>query len=301
MPLVWTACSYMMMGLVNPVLQQGVDWPWFVVSQFVFGVVAGAGRAAASAMAARWRRGLLGGLVGGLLMPLPAVLWSLATGHGIWYPVNLLAGMAVPGMGHLPLEALEQFHADWFAIAVGIHAGMSAAFGVVYGLLLPRLPADPGRRGLGRTGAAAAVDRHQLWPDGRGQSACCNSESIGRGSWFRSSCLAWWRRLSCCVRRWCTFRRPGAGPTAWPRLSKELERVKSRGKSCETRPRQRATAAGMARAVWRSLVAGCDLPGTARSQAATRQPVSPTGLEAVRASIVPVVMVPTASWAPARR
>jgi hypothetical protein len=28
------------MGVVNPVLQERVDWPWFVVSQFVFGLVA---------------------------------------------------------------------------------------------------------------------------------------------------------------------------------------------------------------------------------------------------------------------
>jgi hypothetical protein len=29
-----------MMGVVNPVLQERVDWPWFVASQFVFGIVA---------------------------------------------------------------------------------------------------------------------------------------------------------------------------------------------------------------------------------------------------------------------
>ena len=28
------------MGVVNPVLQEHVDWPWFIVSQFVFGVAA---------------------------------------------------------------------------------------------------------------------------------------------------------------------------------------------------------------------------------------------------------------------
>ena len=28
------------MGMVNPVLQERVDWPWFIVSQFVFGMVA---------------------------------------------------------------------------------------------------------------------------------------------------------------------------------------------------------------------------------------------------------------------
>ena len=49
--------------------------------------------------------GMIGGLVGGALMPLPAILWSLATRHGLWYPVNLLAGMVVPGMGQLPRRA----------------------------------------------------------------------------------------------------------------------------------------------------------------------------------------------------
>jgi hypothetical protein len=40
MPLLWTAASYGLMGVVNPVLQDRVNWPWFVVSQFVFGIVA---------------------------------------------------------------------------------------------------------------------------------------------------------------------------------------------------------------------------------------------------------------------
>jgi hypothetical protein len=40
LPLVWTAFSYGLMGVANPVLQERVNWPWFVVSQFVFGVAA---------------------------------------------------------------------------------------------------------------------------------------------------------------------------------------------------------------------------------------------------------------------
>ena len=28
------------MAVVNPALNNGVDWPWFIASQFVFGVVA---------------------------------------------------------------------------------------------------------------------------------------------------------------------------------------------------------------------------------------------------------------------
>ena len=40
MPLLWTAVSFGLMGIVNPLLQKQVDWPWFIASQFVFGVAA---------------------------------------------------------------------------------------------------------------------------------------------------------------------------------------------------------------------------------------------------------------------
>src|SRR5262245_5554745 len=40
LPLLWTGTTYALMGVVNPVLQERVDWPWFIASQFVFGVVA---------------------------------------------------------------------------------------------------------------------------------------------------------------------------------------------------------------------------------------------------------------------
>jgi hypothetical protein len=40
LPLLWTGTSYGLMGVVNPALQLRVDWAWFIVSQFVFGVTA---------------------------------------------------------------------------------------------------------------------------------------------------------------------------------------------------------------------------------------------------------------------
>jgi hypothetical protein len=40
LPMVWTGISYGLMGVVNPVLQDHVSWPWFIVSQFVYGVAA---------------------------------------------------------------------------------------------------------------------------------------------------------------------------------------------------------------------------------------------------------------------
>jgi uncharacterized membrane protein YagU involved in acid resistance len=39
-PIFWTGITHSLMGVVNPLLQARVDWPWFILSQFVFGIVA---------------------------------------------------------------------------------------------------------------------------------------------------------------------------------------------------------------------------------------------------------------------
>jgi hypothetical protein len=142
MPLLWTAVTFCVMGAVNPVLARGVQWPWFIASQFVFGVAAAAVVMRVSG-GARLRAGLLGGAAGGVLMPVPALLWSLAAGRGLWYPVNLLAGLVVPGLDGQPAQVSE-FHADWLVIGVALHAALSLGFGVAYALALPRLPAISG-------------------------------------------------------------------------------------------------------------------------------------------------------------
>jgi hypothetical protein len=40
LPQVWTGIAYGLMGVVSPLLQERVDWAWFIASQFVFGVAA---------------------------------------------------------------------------------------------------------------------------------------------------------------------------------------------------------------------------------------------------------------------
>src|SRR5262249_21653010 len=40
-PLLWTGLLHSSLGIVNPVLDQRIDWGWFVVSQIAFGIVAG--------------------------------------------------------------------------------------------------------------------------------------------------------------------------------------------------------------------------------------------------------------------
>jgi hypothetical protein len=140
MPLFWTAVSFSAMSVVNRVMAQGVNWPWFIASQFLFGVVA-------AVVVLSLKRlppvlaGVVGGFVGGIVMGLPALLWALANRHTIWYPANLLAGMVMPMEGVKANDpVLDQFHANWLAAATVIHVVMSLAFGLLYGLLLPKLP-----------------------------------------------------------------------------------------------------------------------------------------------------------------
>jgi hypothetical protein len=40
-PIMWTGLLYTSLGIINPLLDQRIDWTWFVVSQIGFGVVAG--------------------------------------------------------------------------------------------------------------------------------------------------------------------------------------------------------------------------------------------------------------------
>jgi uncharacterized membrane protein YagU involved in acid resistance len=91
--------------------------------------------------------GVKGGVIGGLVMPLPAFLYGLVSGHAnteflgfIWYPINLLAGMVLPGVGTMTDAQLEQFNLPLAAVAVVIHATISVVFGLLYGVLLPMLP-----------------------------------------------------------------------------------------------------------------------------------------------------------------
>ena len=40
-PILWTGLLHSVLDLINPLLNQHIDWPWVVASQFAFGIVAG--------------------------------------------------------------------------------------------------------------------------------------------------------------------------------------------------------------------------------------------------------------------
>jgi hypothetical protein len=88
--------------------------------------------------------GVKGGIVGGLLMPIPALAYGIVSGHGIWFPINLLAGMVVPGITDATLPQLEQFHLAGLILGIIIHITFSVSFGLFFGVVAPTLPPIPG-------------------------------------------------------------------------------------------------------------------------------------------------------------
>jgi hypothetical protein len=40
-PIMWTGLLYNILGVINPLLDERIDWRWFIASQFAFGIIAG--------------------------------------------------------------------------------------------------------------------------------------------------------------------------------------------------------------------------------------------------------------------
>ena len=74
---------------------------------------------------------------------------ALACGYGvlkagsIWYPINLLAATVYAQSLKLGPRELHSFHADSFAIALGLHVLVSTTVGLLYGAMLPMFARRP--------------------------------------------------------------------------------------------------------------------------------------------------------------
>jgi hypothetical protein len=84
--------------------------------------------------------GVKGGIVGGIAMAVVALIYGLVAQDSLWYPINLLAGVAIPGMVGLSGEALRAFSPSALIIGVIVHGVISVLTGLLYAVLLPMLP-----------------------------------------------------------------------------------------------------------------------------------------------------------------
>jgi hypothetical protein len=87
--------------------------------------------------------GLKGGIAGGVVMAVAAIGYGLVSGRGIWFPINLLAAMALPRFQHATLADLETFSLAGLLVATTIHAVASLLVGLSLAVLFPALPRWP--------------------------------------------------------------------------------------------------------------------------------------------------------------
>jgi hypothetical protein len=85
--------------------------------------------------------GVKGGLAGGVAMAILAVLYGIISGHGIWYPINLLSAGFFPARA--TVEQIAAFHWDALIIATILHLICSSLVGLLYGVALPMFPRRP--------------------------------------------------------------------------------------------------------------------------------------------------------------
>jgi len=87
--------------------------------------------------------GLKGGLIGSVAMAVLACAYGVLKAGSIWYPINLLAAAVYAQSLRLGAAQLNSFHADSFAIALGLHGLVSTLVGLLYGAMLPMFARRP--------------------------------------------------------------------------------------------------------------------------------------------------------------
>jgi hypothetical protein len=85
--------------------------------------------------------GFKGGLAGSVAMAVLAALYGISSGHGIWYPINLLSAGFFPA--RVTTEQIATFHWDALIIATILHLICSSLVGLLYGAALPMFPRRP--------------------------------------------------------------------------------------------------------------------------------------------------------------
>lgn len=84
--------------------------------------------------------GLIAGIFGGVGMAIIACLYGVIAYRSIWYPINLLAAVALPSLAEAGPATLKTFSSAGLVMALIIHGIISLLVGLLYAALLPMMP-----------------------------------------------------------------------------------------------------------------------------------------------------------------
>jgi len=84
--------------------------------------------------------GVKGGIVGGVVMAIVALAYGVIVQGSVWYPINLLSAVAMPGMSQAGMAELRAFNPTALVIGIIAHGVISVLTGLLYAVILPTLP-----------------------------------------------------------------------------------------------------------------------------------------------------------------
>ena len=84
--------------------------------------------------------GLIAGIFGGIGMAIIACLYGLIAYSSIWYPINLLAAVALPSLADAGPATLKAFNLMGLIVALIVHGIISSLVGLLYAAILPMMP-----------------------------------------------------------------------------------------------------------------------------------------------------------------
>jgi hypothetical protein len=84
--------------------------------------------------------GVIAGIFGGIGMAIIACLYGLIAYKSIWYPINLLAAVALPSLAEAGPATLKTFSSTGFIMALIVHGIISSLVGLLYAAILPMMP-----------------------------------------------------------------------------------------------------------------------------------------------------------------
>ena len=87
--------------------------------------------------------GIRGGIAGAVAMATVALVYGLAAQGSPWYPINLLAAVAMPSLAQASPEQLNAFNGAAFGVALIAHGVISIFVGLLYAVTLPMMPRHP--------------------------------------------------------------------------------------------------------------------------------------------------------------
>ena len=87
--------------------------------------------------------GIKGGIAGGVVMGVLAMIQGIALHGSPWYTVNILAATAMANLANADTATLSSFIPQAFIVALIIHAAASILVGLLYGVMLPMFPRYP--------------------------------------------------------------------------------------------------------------------------------------------------------------